>query len=466
MKTPDAALVSRWSWKAVLSVGAVLLLALPLVYFRNIPYLWLLLAMIGLAAVPFMMNVETVLCLTAFYMTAFEIPLFKGIAFPISVNYFVIDAGLVLVFLLYLWRICIAGREDPSDGSLDRAFFLFFLVVVFSFILGLMRGNDPRLVQKETRILLYYATYFVAVRTLSGEKQMKFFSLTLLAAALLSSLDSIYTYRSLNVIRFVSRQIHMVLLVTPFLIAAFLLDRRPVRRAMIVLALVPIALCVVASQTRGTWVAMLIAVLIALTLGMILRWREAGRWRTLATTLVFLGLILAVSLKVIGTMSTARIEFVGSRLESISHLETDYSMMMRAQQYLTVADAILKSPWLGNGLGSTATYRIFGVYSTQNNVDSTYLTMLWKMGFLGLVVFLVLYWLFMKRAFLVYRHASTLFERIYSTGVLSAMSALLILGVISPVLMTYRFNFIFGILFAMTDRLAIPYLARKRDDRP
>jgi O-antigen ligase len=153
----------------------------------------------------------------------------------------------------------------------------------------------------------------------------------------------------------------------------------------------------------------------------------------------------------IGERSRARAEFTETRMQSVTNLGADYSLMMRVNSYMTVIGKIEEHPWIGNGLGDTATYLFFGQYSTQNNVDSTYLTILWKMGSLGLLAFLLLYTILLFRAFRIYRATGGILTTVFAVAVLSAFSAYLVLGTISPVLITYRFNFLFGTLFALVE---------------
>ena len=76
---------------------------------------------------------------------------------------------------------------------------------------------------------------------------------------------------------------------------------------------------------------------------------------------------------------------------------------------------------------------------------------------------MVLYFLLLKRAFLIYRREQDIFFKIFSIGILSAMISFLILGTISPILITSRFNFLFAMLFAMTEIVARRHLSAKND---
>jgi len=252
-------------------------------------------------------------------------------------------------------------------------------------------------------------------------------------------------------VRFVSRQVHVFLLVIPFLISLMILDKNKIRKLACFVTLIPIGLAVIISQTRGTWVSIVFAILLAALLSLFANIKIQRRGLSFVLTGFALGAILWLSLGFIGGSSKKNVELVETRVESLTSLQGDHSLLMRANSYWTVYQKIKQRPWLGHGLGDRATYRFFGQFVTQSNVDSTYLTILWKMGIIGLIPFLVLYFLLLKRAFLIYRREQDVFLKIFSIGILSAITAFLILGTISPILITSRFNFLFAMLFAITE---------------
>lgn len=437
--------------KTTLIILSLLIISIPLVLQLNIPFHYFLLAITFVVAVPYFLSVEKIICLLTFYIIAFGNKLFKGNLFPLHANYFLIDFGLVLLFLFLLGEYSLKKNESNNASSFRWLFFIFFLIVGLSFLIGSSYKNNLREILYEFRILCYYAVYFVAVRHFQNVKWIKIFSITVVIATLIAAFDAIYTYYSLPVIRFVSRQVHMFSLVSPFLISGMILDKNKIRRMIYLVILIPIGLSVIISQTRGTWFSILIAILLAAFLSLFASTKGQRKILSFSFAILTLGIILSFSLNIIGRMSKAKIEFVETRVESLSNLQIDYSLAMRANSYLTVVDKIKKHPWLGNGLGDSATYLFFGQYSTQYNVDSTYLTILWKMGIVGLIPFLILYCLLLKRAFLIYRKELDFFLKIFSIGMISAFTAFLILGTISPILITSRFNFLFAVLFAITE---------------
>lgn len=454
MMEPETTYIEYTTKWTIVILSSLLILTVPLAILRNIPFYYVLLAFTFVVAVPFFLSVEKIICMVSFYIIAFGNPLFKGNLFPLHVNYFLIDFGLVFLFLFLLGEYSLKKHENNYAPYFSWPFLIFFSIVGLSFLIGISYANNLHYLQSEFRILCYYAVYFVAAKHFQDVKWIKTFLITVIAATLMASFDAIYTYSSLPVIRFVSRQVHMFLLVTPFLISGMILDKNKIRKIIYFVILIPIGLSVIISQTRGTWVSILVAILFAVFLSLFARLKGQRRILSFSFTLLTLVVILFLSLNFIGKMSKAKLEFVETRVESLSVLESDHSLLMRANSYLTVFEKIKQHPWFGNGLGDSATYLFFGQYSTQNNVDSTYLTILWKMGFVGLIPFLILYFLLLKKAFFIYGLTQDIFLKAFSIGILSAFVAFLILGTISPILVTSRFNFLFGVLFAITEILS------------
>ena len=439
---------TKWS---IITISGFLILASLLTFFRNIPFQYLLLAITFVAAIPFFLSVEKIICLLTFYIIAFGNFLFKGNLFPLAINYLFIDAGMILLFLLLIGELSLKRNETDTTSYFGWYFSLFFLVVAMAFLTGINNSSGFQKISSEFRILSYYAVYFIARRYFKEVKWIKIFSLTVIFAALIASFDYIYTYYSMQHVRFVSRQVHVFLLVIPFLISLMILDKNKIRKLASFVALIPIGLAVIISQTRGTWVSIIIAIILAALLSFFANIKIPRRGLSFISTALALGVVLWISLSFLGGSSQKNMESVETRVESLTSLQGDHSLLMRANSYWTVYEKIKQRPWLGHGLGDTATYLFFGQYSTQTNVDSTYLTILWKMGIIGLIPFLVLYFLLLKRAFLIYRKEQDVFLKIFSIGILSAMTAFLILGTISPILITSRFNFLFAMLFAITE---------------
>jgi len=454
MISASSTYIDRWTNITIKSVSSVLLVATLTSLLINLPFLYMMLAITLVAALPFILRIEPLICLLTFYIIAFENILFKGMLVPIHLQYLFIDGAMVVLLVLLLIDLSLYTKTDRQQLSFAKPFLVFFAAVATATIVGIINGNQTQAIYLELRILLYYLTYFIAARVFKDMRWIKMFAIAVLLGTLVASFDAIYTFQTSNLLRFVSRQIHILMLVTPFLVSALILDRVLLRKLAYFSMLVPIGLAVLISQTRGTWVAILIAIFLAIVLSIFTNSKRGRRFLSLTVTTLALLTILVFGLRFLGSVSSVKKEAVETRAETVSNLALDNSLAMRIHAYLTVMVRIKQSPWIGHGLGDTVVYGFWNQYSRQANVDSTYLTILWKMGVIGLIPFALLYFLLLKRTFAIYRTEEDDFRRTISIGVLAAFLGFLVLGTISPVLFTYRLNFIFGVIFAIVDILA------------
>ncbi len=454
---------TKW---AILIIMSLLILAFPLAIYKNIPFLYILLLFTVFTALPFFLNVEKIIYLLTFYIVAFGIYIFKGNLYPVAVSYIVTDFILIVLFFLAMIDLSLNKRnEQIFNFSKPLLFFLF--IVLLSFVIGLSNGFELKDIHREFRIFIYYAIYFVAVRYFNNDKPIFILLIAILVATLFAASDAIYTYYTLDLNRFVSRQVHLIAFVIPFLISLIILDRHKLRRVFYFVLLLLLSLSIIISQTRGTWFSLIIAIIISLFLSIFVSMKRKSRFLSLSIILSSLVIVLLISLNLIGKISQQKVEFVEQRVGSVTNLQSDLSLLMRINAYSVIINKIKSHPWFGNGLGSKATYLFFGRYSIQQNIDSTYLTILWKMGIIGLIAFILLYFLLLKKAFLIYRRTENNFHKIFSIGLISSFVGLLILGTISPILITSRFNLLFGVLFAITDVISqktLLYEKRSNED--
>ena len=449
---PTVAALTR---RTALILTLLLLAAAALSVWRHIPFLTMITAIAAVAVLPAFFKIERFILFACFYIISFEIPLFKGELFPVSVNYYVLDALYLLILFMFIGQISLRGRGVHKGTMFGWGFLLIFAVFGTSAFLGVYYGNSLPVLLKELRILGYYGVFFAAVPFFGETRWIRWFFVIVVAGALLAAFDTVYTYNALRLFRFYTRQVHVFLFVIPLLISLAIFDRHRLRRWFYAVAAVPVLTAVLISQTRGSWVGIAIAALLSITLSVWKRMRGRKRIAAFLSLSAVTLIVVLFAYRLMGGESQARSEFTESRVQSVTELGTDYSMMMRVNSYMTVARKIQERPLLGHGLGDTATYLFFGEYSTQNNVDSTYLTILWKMGILGLTAFLLLYTALLIRAFRLYRTTDSSVHAVLSATVLAAFSGYLILGTISPVLITYRFNFFFGLVFAMIEAISL-----------
>jgi O-antigen ligase len=154
---------------------------------------------------------------------------------------------------------------------------------------------------------------------------------------------------------------------------------------------------------RGLWtgcaagLALSIAVFVGRGPGVSQRWRRAGL--VLAT---FAGVGIVGTLHVVVVLGrTDVLQEAGTRFSSITSTEDKleaHSNLIRLGEYLTVANLIRQSPWVGYGVGYTFLHR--QSFTTQAReqwgVHQNYLMVWLKQGLVGLVLFVWILWAAMK----------------------------------------------------------------------
>jgi O-antigen ligase len=126
---------------------------------------------------------------------------------------------------------------------------------------------------------------------------------------------------------------------------------------------------------------------------------SGGRWRRsalLAGTLIGTGAAGAVTLAVLYGQADI-LQQAGGRFASIGSTELaieTYSNVVRLIEYEAVAEHILKSPWLGHGLGFTFVVinPQLGTPTPQWWVHQNYLLVWLKQGVIGLALFIWMLW--------------------------------------------------------------------------
>ncbi|MDD2890374.1 MAG: O-antigen ligase family protein, partial [bacterium] len=187
-----------------------------------------------------------------------------------------------------------------------------------------------------------------------------------------------------------------------------------------------------------------------------------------------IGVILCFTVLPVKGMLTGKISFphmVKERSATLKHLAIDPSFLGRMELTSYVLPKVQKSPIVGTGLGDQIFYKklalsgVSVVYSHgslstsiiphKNNIiswlDMSYLNVLWKMGIIGLLTFLGLYIVFVKRCWFIFKHSENEFEKWSSLGILTGIVGLLFTGLLSAILVGYRFNLTWAALMGIIE---------------
>jgi len=109
----------------------------------------------------------------------------------------------------------------------------------------------------------------------------------------------------------------------------------------------------------------------------------------------------------------------------------------------------------GAGLGSTTISR--HRYILQITLDNSYIYLLWKMGIVGLVSFLSIYYIVIRRCRLILKSSAVVRERIFAATMLINTIGLLIVGMTNVCIAHYRFIFVWLAAIAGIEAIARKY---------
>lgn len=380
--------------------------------------------------------------------------------------------GLFLV-LLGLWLVtAMSGRSPRVRTPLDRPLVVFLLLVAGSCVLGFLYGQSTSQMLRDVRYPFYYSVFFLATRHLPPPWARTICGMAIAAAAVVSVeylvefVGTIEDSISGAFYRVARVEGLMLPIGTLLITAVWLFERRATWRLLSGLALIPVGLAFVITVGRGMWIAAIAGLAILGVLLVVDRNRAGRRWIVLAAVpVVILG--SAYSFQQVTSAGVGTTAF--RRIGRIQNYEEDHSISGRLLSYGVALDAIFQRPVFGGGHGVTVSYLVTNVEIPHvykgGTVDSVYLTLLLRMGLVGLIAFLFLYVKAVLLAFRLFRTSRDATVRLFSAGFVSVYFALLVYGVADATLMTNRLILMHAVMLAMIGRMASAEGARADAER-
>ncbi len=439
-------------------LGQAGLIALPAVW--SLKYVWLLSSLL-LALALTLFSVQRTLLLLVFLDIVLPDKVLLLLRLPggLHLQESLLLAALVfaLIDLIY-WR-GLAVRKSAGDLPL----LLFLGAVALSGFVGAVHHNSASLILRDIRYPLYYAVFFL-VTNFAGEKAaVKGFLPVLVGAGLVVSLEYIVEFVGsldlaagssfVRVARLEGIALPVALLL---IINQFVHDPERYGRRVLVALFLGIGLGFVLTMGRGMWVAFGVGLITTVWLHYLSQ--PAARRRAGRTALLVLG-ILAVLVGTAFFFQRLTGATIGAhalaRSRSFVDYEGDVHILGRFFSYAAALEAIARHPLLGNGQGATLVTLTFnqeiGTFepTTSWTVDSLYLTLLLKMGLVGLAAF---GWLSLRVLRLAYRTFARCRDnqtRAFAGGAVAVLVAMATLGLSDGSMVNGRFAMVFGVLYGL-----------------
>jgi O-antigen ligase len=330
---------------------------------------------------------------------------------------------------------------------LQKPVLLFVLYSIITTLIGLANSKPLMVIAREFFHVFYYLFAIVIYKYFNSKDYSRAFTFLLLLSIIIS-FEYVYVNLFTTVNRFVTFQSGLLPIASTILFSAILFN---IKRSITSVLLIIIVLGTFVTLTRTLWITTFISFGAALLL--FLYYEK----KTKIITIIILVFIMLVPLFFItkynkSNQASSTEQNVQDRTQSLAKPTEDHSFLMRAEIGLYVVRRFITSPIIGKGFGDYVRYRILG--DTKANViypDSTYLYILWKSGIIGFIIYLTIFWRFLKITFTNYKNSDSIKTKIISLGLLSAFLGLAFLNVLSPLFIKYKSNIIIAFFLAYSD---------------
>ncbi len=356
-----------------------------------------------------------------------------------------LNAGLLI---LTLYHYAIRSEQEILLSKEERWVVAFLCCVLLSTGVGMINGYTTKAILKETGLMLGYIGFIAVIR--SKRKLFPIFWTIIIAGATIASLE--YIYLAYSVIkspylfshRIATRQ---AVIGVPILTIGYSLllwgnrKNRIVGIAMIT-SLVPI---LILSLQRSLWIASILGITASTTIGLVLS--KTARKRALIT---LLSSTIVITIAIISGITFIKHnlgeEFVSTvemRINTFQNIEHDISYRTRLSDTQSVFKFKLEAHptallW-GRGLGDRV-QRTYPRSEIPFFIDNTYIVILWKMGSIGLVVFISMLMAYLAK----FLHlAKTKEDNVWAIGYASFMIAFMFYALTTNIGVNYRFITVF-----------------------
>lgn len=436
-------------------LGAALLFQLGAVLAATrFPAVKILAAVLAVMALPVLVQRHVrVLGAAVFVLMVVQV---EGYRFPFVPPYTPLMSMGFIGLSVVLWLRQRLDRSDPS-WPVHRYGWVWTALIAwtgFAALNGLLRGNDPGSWKAEATLALGYVFFFTAgdaFRTRRDFRALLFALFAGMAVVTLEYVGAVMTGVSGDIHwgRILSRQANLIVVVAPFLFA--LSYGRRGGGSLWLLGCIPLLIVLVLSQQRSLVLGLIAALGTTTVLAYRLPGLERRRILLPVVGLVVAGIVAWTAVSWLGRGAGVGDRTTGAsqRLEEVSETGGAPALLIRLVSFSTVWERRIKeSPVLGWGLGDRLSIPVLrSGNEEQVRVDNSYLTVWWKAGVIGLILFLLFYLAVFRQCVRMSAHADP-DVRVYALGVAGAIAGLMVLALAATTITHYRFNVVWAILFA------------------
>jgi len=230
-------------------------------------------------------------------------------------------------------------------------------------------------------------------------------------------------------------------------------------RPLLLLLFIPIGLAFVLTVGRSMWAVFLIGLVCIAFMNGRLRGGNS-RWRSAALVVALLALLVGIVFSFQRFTGASIGAQVFERSRTLVEYEENVHVMGRIFSYAVALEASAEHPLLGHGQGKTLMLLNFNEemlrfdWTRAWTIDSLYLTILVKMGVLGLIGFFWMYGRIMKLAWHAFHQSNNPHVRSFCAASFALLVGMLALGIGNASMINGRFALVYAILFGMVAVIA------------
>ena|GEM_PF-2552086 len=368
------------------------------------------------------------------------------------------DIAIVLVMLLWLGvRLWLGERIRLGDPLLAIPLGIFLALAGLAALIGLAYGNEAVTIARETSRLACYLAFFVAVDSLRSraaiERLVLMMGVLAVGFAMFEFADFVLHPISL---RLITRNVIVFFFAFCFLLVWTVESKRRLARLLLMCGLILVSVAILVSQVRGVYLACFVAVCAYLIYT--LR-RHRGRFVRIILASFMLIAVLGIAFVYVDfPLKGLIVKLLASRMRHFTTVQAMFetqSLLAKLSSFRAILSRVQHSPLWGFGLASTVDYSDpTGIWIRNTSYfDSTWFTILLKMGIVGVASYLAVFGAFCRSTFRLLFRTEDEFTRRVALALAIALPGTFWLSLVNSFLFAYPMIVIIAVLMAIVSRL-------------
>jgi len=312
------------------------------------------------------------------------------------------DILIIMLFSLWAFRSIVTGRLRLSRNPVNLPLSLWLIMCALALVNALSRGTAFNYSFNEFRVMMYYTFFFWVANSMTSRRLIECLVRILPVLAVGVALHMMYLYSQMGTnLRFLSvNGAEYKFAQCAFILMFGLYVLSSCERKIVLPALLLSGMAVLFYFTRTQWATSILAIFIILVLGY-----NSGRLKRTSVTFFVVGASVLFLTYIMTFLFPGYGDFIGSVKERfLSTTPSTATAQFRIQESIIALEYAMKSPVIGHGFAVGYTFIERGEGSEAYRlVHNSYVWILLRMGFAGLVVFLWLILAFLKENMAVIR---------------------------------------------------------------